>query len=187
MITLPRPPRRAHLRSFWIALCAMLSSSATTIMWFFALPHPLAIPLATGTGLVAVGLMMPEWIRPFYTLWNKVARRVASITRLALMGICYFVVFVVVAQAGARFTRKRPRSMRTTWTPRGKQAETAGPSFSSVMLKDPTERGWATAYFIWARRTRNCWAIVLLPFLSLLSVLADDDKETLPAHIYTLF
>jgi hypothetical protein len=163
----------------------MLASSAAIIMWFFALPHPLTIPLATGTGLVAVGLIMTEWIRPFYTIWNKVARRVAFITRLALMGICYFVVFVVVGQAGARFTRKRPRSMRTTWTPRGNKAETTAPSFSSI--KDPTERGWATAYFIWARRTDNWWAIVLLPFLSLLSVLADDDKKTVPGHIYTLF
>lgn len=165
----------------------MLASSATIIMWFLALPHPLSIPLATGTGLAAVGLMMTEWIHPFYALWNKVARTVAFITRLALMGICYFVVFVVVAQAGARFTRKHPRSMRTTWTPRGNQAETTGPSFSSMRLKDPTERGWATAYFIWARRTGNWWAIVLLPFLSLLSALADDDKKTLSGHIYTLF
>jgi hypothetical protein len=165
----------------------MLGSSAIVIMWFFALPHPLAIPFATGTGLVAVGLMVPEWIGPFYAIWNKVARRVAFITRLALMGICYFVVFVVVAQGGARFTRKRPRSMRTTWTPRGNQAETSGPSFSSMRVKDLTERGWVTEYFIWARRTGNWWAIVLIPFLSLLSVLADDDKDTLPAHIYTLF
>jgi hypothetical protein len=187
MITLPTPPRRAHLRSFWIALCAILGSSAAIIMWFSALPHPLAIPLATGTGLVVVGLIMTDWIRPFYAIWNWVARRVAYVTRLALMGICYFVVFVVVAQAGARFTRKRPRSMRTTWTPRGNQAETPGPRFSSVTLKDATERGWATAYFIWARRTGNWWAIFLLPFLSLLSVLAHDDKEALPAHIYTLF
>jgi hypothetical protein len=186
MITLPRPPRRAHLRSFWIALCAMLGSSATIILWFFALPHPWTIPLATG-GLVAVGLMMTEWIRPFYAIWNKVARRVAFMTRLALMEICYFVVFVVVGQAGARFSRTRSRSTRTTWIPRGNQAEATGSSFSSVQLKDATERGWATAYFVWARRTGNWWAIVLLPFLSLLSVLADDDKETLPAHIYTLF
>jgi hypothetical protein len=187
MITLPRPPRRAHLRSFWMALCVMLGSSATIIMWFLALPHPFTIPLATGTGLVAVGLIMTEWIRPFYAIWNKVARRVAYVTRLALMGICYFVVFVVVARAGARFPRTRPRSTRTSWIPRGNQDETTGSSFSSVRLKDPTEREWATAYFIWARRTGNWWAIVLLPFLSLLSVLADDDKETLPAHIYTLF
>jgi hypothetical protein len=186
MITLPRPPRRAHLRSFWIALCAMLGLSVTIIMWFFALPHALAIPFATGTALVAVGLIVPEWIGPFYAIWNKVARRVAFITRLALMGICYFVVFVVVRQAGARFTRKRYRSTRTTWSPRGNQAET-GSSFSSMRLEDPTEPGWATAYFIWARRTGNWWAIVLLPFLSLLSVLADDDRKTLPAHIYTLF
>jgi hypothetical protein len=165
----------------------MLSSSATIIMWFFALPHPLAIPLAIGTGLVAVGLIMPEWVRPLYAIWNKVARRVASVTRLALMGICYFVVFVVVAQGGARFARKRPGSMQTTWIPRRNQAEAVASSFSSESLKDPAERGWATAYFIWARRTGNWWAIILLPFLFLLSVLADDDKETLPAHIYTLF
>jgi hypothetical protein len=165
----------------------MLGLSATIIMSFFALPHPLTIPLATGTGLATVGLMMTEWIRPFYDIWNKLARRVAYVTRLALMGICYFVVFVVVGQAGARFTRTRPRSMRTTWTPRGNQAETPGSSFSSMRLKDPTERGWATEYFIWARRTGNWWAIVLLPFLSLLSVLADNDRKTLPAHIYTLF
>jgi hypothetical protein len=187
MITLPKPPRRAHLRSFWIALCAMFWSSATLIMWFFALPHRFTIPLATATGLIAVGLIMPRWIGPFYAIWNKVARAVAYVTRLALMGICYFVVFVVVAQAGARFTRKRPRSMGTTWTPRGNQAETPGPRFSSVTLKDATERGWATAYFIWARRTGNWWAVVLLPFLFLLSVLADEDTKTLPAHIYTLF
>jgi hypothetical protein len=185
MITLPTPPRRAHLRSFWIALWAMLASSAAIVMWFFALPHPLTIFLAVG--LVAIGLMMTKWISPFYAIWNKVARRVAFITRLALMGICYFVVFVVVALAGARFTRKRSRSMGTTWTPRGNHSETPGPRFSSVTLKDATERGWATAYFIWARRTGNWWAVVLLPFLFLLSVLADEDTKTLPAHIYTLF
>ena len=187
MITLPTSPHRTHLRSFWIAICAMLGSSATIFMWFFALPHAFAIPLATGTSLLAVGLIMPQWIWPFYAIWNKVARRVASITRLALMGICYFVVFVVIGRAGARFAQNRSPSMQTTWSPRGHQAETSEPSFSSATVKHIAERGWATAYFTWARRSGNWWAIVLLPFLSLLSVLAEDDRKALPAHIYTLF
>jgi hypothetical protein len=166
----------------------MLASSATIIMWFFALPHPLTIPFVTGISVVTIGVVMTEWIRPIYAVWNnKVAHRVALITRPALMTICYFIVFLVVAQAGARFTRNRPRSMRTNWTRRANQPEVTGSSLSPTRLNDPADRGWATAYFIWARRTGNWWAIVLLPFLFLLSVLAEDDRKTLPGHIYTLF
>jgi hypothetical protein len=46
---------------------------------------------------------------------------------------------------------------------------------------------WTKAYFHWARSTGNLWAVVLLPFLSLLSLLAEDEDETLPAYVYTLF
>ena len=184
MITLPAPPRRAHLRSFWVALCTMLGISASVCMCILALPHPLAIPAGTIVCLVAVGLVMTEWIRPLYGAWNWGARLVARGTRLLLMSICFFIVFAAVGLAGARFDRALSMSPASSWVRRRTQD---GEENLSPFAEKPNGTMQMNAYLHWARSSGNLWAVVLLPFLFLLSVLAEDEDDTLPAYVYTLF
>jgi hypothetical protein len=187
MITLPAPPRRAHLRSFWFALCTMLGTSATVCMYILALPHPLAIPAVTVVCLVAVGLVMTEWIRPLYGAWNRGARLVARGARLLLMGICFFIVFAAVGLAGARFGRAVSMSPASSWVRRRTEDGEEDLSPFAAKSNGSMRMKWTKAYFHWARSTGNLWAVVLLPFLSLLSLLAEDEDDTLPAYVYTLF
>ena len=80
MITLPTPPRRAHLRSFWIALSIILGLIVLFFLRLLSYGHPQLLALATVFGFVIAGVIFPEWVRPFYSLWNKAARRVARST-----------------------------------------------------------------------------------------------------------
>ena len=110
---------------------------------------------------------------------------VARVTGRLLMGICFFIAFGAVGLAGARYSRKLPTSPLSGWTRRGPQTgkENSAPS----ARRGINEAAWLRAYVRWARRSGNLWAIVLIPFLSLLSLLAKDEDDTLPTNIYTLF
>lgn len=165
----------------------MLGLSATIFMYVLAVPHPVAIPLSTVVCLVAVTLVMTEWIRPLYAAWNKAARWVARGARLLLMGVCFFIVFVAVAQGGARFGGTLSTSTASNWVRRRTKVGGDNPPPFAEKPNGSIQMKWTKAYFLWARSSGNLWAIVLLPFLSLLSLLAEDEDDTLPANVYTLF
>ena len=185
MITLPEPPRAAHLRSFWFALSAIFGMSTASCLHVLSVPHSLAISAATALLLVGAGIFGADWIRPFYTVWNRGARLVARVTSGLLIGICFFIAFGAVGLAGARYSRKLPTSALSGWTRRGPQIgnENIAPCARTGIKKAE----WLCAYVCWACRSGNLWAIVLIPFLSLLSLLAKDEDETFPTNVYTLF
>jgi hypothetical protein len=58
---------------------------------------------------------------------------------------------------------------------------------ASVAVDGSKNPGWARAYLGWARHSGNGWAIVLLPFLGLLSLFAEDEEEPISVQNYTLF
>ncbi len=185
MLTLPEPPRAAHLRSFWLALSMIVGMSTAICLYVLAVPHSLAISSVTVLLFLGANAFGTDWIRPFYTFWNRGARLVARVTGRLLMGICFFIAFGAVGLAGARYSRKLPTSPLSGWTRRGPQTgkENSAPS----ARRGINEAAWLRAYVRWARRSGNLWAIVLIPFLSLLSLLAKDEDDTLPTNIYTLF
>jgi hypothetical protein len=186
MITLPVQPRRVHLISFWVALCVMLGISAAVCMYVLALPYPLAIPVGTVICLVALSVVMADWIQPLYTSWNRGAHWVAGGTRRLLMGVCFFIVSVV-ALGGARFCRVAPRSTASNWSRRRPEIGEENLSPFAQKPNGSVQMKWMNSYFRWARSSGNLWAVVLLPFLLFLSLLAKDEDDTLPAYVYTLF
>ncbi len=152
--------------------------STAICLHVLAVPHSLAISAITVLLLVGAGFFGTDWIRPFYTVWNKGAGLVARVASRLLMGVCFFIVFAAVGLAGARFSRKPPTSASSGWNRRGPQVgeENNAPSAGAGIK----EAVWMRAYVRWARRSGNLWAIVLLPFLSFLSLLAKDEDDTLP-------
>jgi hypothetical protein len=185
VITLPVLPRQAHLRAFWFALCLLVAVSAIICMRLVALSYSwtYAILLCVALTLV-IGLAETDWIRPVYLGWNNVTQFVAGAARRSIMGIC-FAIIVLVSLAGARFCRRELTA--SGWEPRPTQAapENLSP-FAEPSTCFQSMSGLA-AYLHWARRSNNLWAVILLPFLWALLLLAKDEDDTLPAYIYTLF
>ena len=152
-------------------------------MHFVALSYSWTYAILICVALILViGLAGVDWIRPVYLGWNNITQYVAGAARRLVMGICFFIIFLV-SLGGARF-RRQGSAAASGWEPHradGNFSPFAAPSdhFQSM--------SGVAAYFHWARRSNNLWAVVLLPFLWVLFLLAKDEDDTVPAHVYTLF
>ncbi len=177
MIGLPAQPRAAHLRAFWFSVCAMCGMAGALCLALFDVQNALSISALATLFLLIPGAANPDWIRPLYSTWNRASRLVSREVSRVLTGICFYIVFALVALAGARFARKIPKPMASGWQPRRTQ--------ESVSNKQRLQ--WIRAYALWAHQSGSRWALVLLPFLSFLSVVAKVEDEAPPAHVYTLF
>jgi hypothetical protein len=185
MITLPVPPRAAHLKSFWLAFSMMLGTGTAICLHVLAVPHLLAISAVGVLLLVGTSVFATDSIQPLYTVWNRGARFVGRVARRLVLGVCFFIVFAGVGLLGARFGRKVPNRASSGWDRR--RPAIGEENRSPLAEKRLTRVAWMPAYVRWARRSGNLWAVVLIPFLSLLSLLAEEEEDTLPAFVYTLF
>jgi hypothetical protein len=178
-------PRYAQLRAFWSALCILLGLGAIICGFVATLPFSWTCMIVFAIILLlATGLVRPDWIQPLYVGWNTLTDYVAAGARRLLLAICFLVVSMV-SLAGARF--RRGGATGTCWDSRRLErgAENLSP-FAQPSNHFQSMSG-TRAYFHWARQSNNFWALVLLPFLWVLSLLTRDKDDTLPAHIYTLF
>jgi hypothetical protein len=177
MIGLPAQPRAAHLRAFWFSICTLGGMVAALFLVLFDVPNALFISGLAGVFLLVPGLAMPNRIRIFYSTWNRASRLVSREVSRILTGICFYVVFAVVALAGARFARKVPKPVISGWQRRRPRES----------VNKQQRLNWVDTYVLWARQSGSFWALMLLPFLSFLSVVAKVEDEAPPAHVYTLF
>ncbi len=187
-IVLPSPPRRTRLISFWLV------SSAASGGLVGILSALLVAPVWSGTGIVLAlamgvsGFLWPQFISRPYQVWNRLARYFASGASLVLMGVCYFVIFVVVGRVGSSLQILRPTSSSSLWLPRETLTPAAYFHQYDVMVNGFPPTGWVRSYFSWALGSGNVWAVCLIPFLLLLKSLQVDQKGSSSlSNIYTLF
>ncbi len=184
---IPLHPRRAWLQGFWIVMCVMnglligvLLALQWGAMW-------MTMGVLAGALLSSIGFLVPTVIRGPYRLWFRVTDFYFRIVRLAVKAVCYFVVFVVVGCTKSSLLFERPTAMATIWVPRCTLPVTNYPHEYEGETGGAKPRPWVSVYLSWARSSGNGWAIVLLPFLLLLSVLEPEQERFFPAGIYTLF
>jgi hypothetical protein len=187
-LILPASPRRAWLMSFWLV------SSAASGVFVGLLSALLIAPAWIGTGVILAiamavpGLLWPRFVSQPYQAWNRLARYFARCARLALMGICYFVIFVAVGRAGSSLQLRRRSATPSLWLPRGTLASAAYFYQYDATAKGRPQTGWLRSYLSWALGSGNLWAVCLVPFLLLLKPLqADQDGSRFLTNIYTLF
>jgi hypothetical protein len=185
MITLPAQPRAAHLRAFWFALCALIGLGTGIFLIFVDVHHGLAIWTISIVFLLLSGMVAPDRVQRFYLMWNRGARFVSREISRILMAVCFFIIVAAVGLAGARFARKVPEPVSSGWQRRGPERQDDNlPSFPG-QANEKAE--WVRAYMHWTRRSSNLWALVLLPFLMLLSLVSKVEDDAPPTHVYTLF
>jgi hypothetical protein len=176
MLTLPAPPRRGLLLGFWISISLFIGLLIALVHWLVA--------IITVAALLLVGCCCPALLAFAYRAWNYVARRFSRIATALLTSICFFVVITVVGRSGKRLPLTLAAGTGSLWVKRGQIPSNA--YFAQHNGTTPPN-GTGSAFFMWAIRSNNTWAVSLLPFLAVLSALAEEDEKHVAANIYTLF
>lgn len=184
-LTLPSEDRRTIVRSFWL----VFSLAFGTVVWLvgWKLYLRLALPLGLMGGLVS-GLLVfvrEKFVRRLYHAWNRrLVSPFNSVASRAVMGICFFLIFLATGRSGSRLSFDTKAG--TTWTRRSSLPANAY-ELPYAREGSTAGTGWIQAYLQWTVRSGNAWAISLIPFLWFLRLLADDEHKAVEANIYTLF
>ena len=186
MITLPYPPRRAHLVSFWLTMSMLSGLVCGGLTSLLISPRWIVLGLIVTLGMALPGLLRPEVATKPYKVWNRLARTFGRGARFLLMSICYFVI-LVVGQTGSSIGLSRPNCAGSLWVPRRTLARETYAHQHAASTRTSPSNNWIRAYTSWALRSGNLWAVVLLPFLILLMTVEPEVRTTHPANIYTLF
>lgn len=122
-----------------------------------------------------------------YEAWNRLARLFVRIARLALMGVCFYIVLGTVGRAGSRLALRRPNPDQSLWTSRTTLLPESYIHQYSIPQEGTSPKGWIGSYFSWVRHSGNLWALFLLPFLALLWTVESRKERSSTPDIYTLF
>lgn len=186
-MVVPVHPRRAWLQSFWIVTCSTsgffvggLLAVQLGSMW-------LAAGLLAGGLLSYIGFLFPAVTLGPYRLWFRILDLYCRVVRLAVKVVCFFVIFVIVGRRKSSLCVDRPTDKASIWLPRTTLPSANYPHEYEGEIGPARLRSWVSVYAAWARSSGNGWAITLLPFLLLLSLLEPEQERAFPAGIYTLF
>jgi hypothetical protein len=182
MLTLPAfPPRRAWIWAFWLAFslsagvsCALLLAATISWQWVIAAP-------AIAGLLLFAGWIDARIVEYPYRAWNKLAREFTRVGRLWVLAVLYYGVFMPVGWAGSLMRVAAPKSGESLWTEHS-------PFCEDIRFSACGTQKWLTAYLSWCRPSRNRWAIWLVPFLLLLTILETEEQtDSVPTNTYTLY
>jgi len=186
-IILPSQPRRAWLLGFWLSICALTGSTVALFLLVAVSPGWAGLVFVVAVLVALVGFMQPDAILAPYRLWNNLARFFARGARFLIMGVCYFVIFAIVRLAGSSLRLAPPAANESLWTPKMKSGPDEYAYQYHVSVEAPSTSSWVPSYISWAKQSANWWALSLLPFLTILSLLDEDGDKAFPPNLYTLF
>jgi hypothetical protein len=179
MLTLPAPPRRAHLAAFAGALGLVGGVALGALLGVAASPAWAALGPGLGTVLAAVGVLRPRAVAPLYAAWSGLEARYRRVARLAVKAAAFLPLVAMGPGGDARLGLAAPEPARSLWLPRTPDADAPGVGAA--------RGGLVRSYAGWAARGGRWWTLALLPFLVLLAAIDADTEPTLPTQTYTLF
>jgi len=160
-----------------VVLAAMAGPS-----WFL-------LPVGVFIGLAFIGLSWESIQLKLYRAWNRAADFVRKEGFRWTLHLSHSILLRAIGPEGSKFdAHVAHHSIPTGWTSYqagfspGASAGQRGP------IDEATKKSWTRNYVEWARNDDNRWALLLLPFLLMLSLFSQDEEEaTPPSNIYTLF
>jgi hypothetical protein len=184
MMLLPTPPRRATLRAFGLAISVGAGIIIAAAGAGMGIPYWPAAGAIVAAVLAMVGWAWPRVVEHPYHYWNRMAKRYAAVARLALTGLCFFVV-VAAGRAGSRAMMgpvqgsgwfRRPTLPAATYL--SPSRESGGRRLAAGSLGD---------LIGWSRESRSWWALSLVPLLGLLNLVQTSERGSFGGDIYTLY
>lgn len=113
-------------------------------------------------------------------IFSKIARRARKLIRSYILAVIYFVMLPIIALAGSKLALTN--SGKSGWREWGMRSE-------PPLVKKQSGKSWILRYLAWAFRTKNIWAISVLPFILILK--GAEEPSGAPSEeslmIYTLF
>lgn len=184
---LPIQPRRAYCQGFWIGLCFVVGAAMVVAAAAADKPGWLMGIVVGVIAAAGVGYWVPDLVRRPYAAWSLATEAYARIVRLLIKVICFFLVFVAVGRGGSELVLDRKSTRGSMWVPRGVTPREHFAQDYEGAGDNSSERAWIGSYIRWAKNSGNLWAVMLLPFLVLLSVFEPEEERSFPDNIYTLF
>lgn len=185
MINLPKYPRRAMLQATGVTVSLAVGVMASLVaIWGEARWAMFCVVLGGMLGLLAY--RFPKSYAGLYRVcWVGIQCYVRG-ARWFVKAVCFFLLFVIVGQGGSALALSRPAE-GTMWGRRDSLTrEEFAQEYEGAEKRHPVQ-SWIVTYVRWANMSGNRWAVLVLPFLVLLSVLEERGESEFPQNIYTLF
>ena len=186
-IFLPSRPRRAFLKSFGLTVAFVVALMMATISWQTGSLLLVLGGVPAALALAVSATLRPEWWLVLYRVWNKLGLVYATAARPFLLLVCYYTIFPVLRFLGSSFISFPAVSPESAWVQRGTLPVTMYGSQHHAVQDQAGVCGWVRSYTSWAMRSKQPWALALLPFLIFFSLLERGKDTSYPADIYTLF
>jgi hypothetical protein len=183
---LPYPPRCSWLVAFLASVSLTVAAWTSLLLYFVLGGVGVVLGIAAGLFFAACGFLSPQFLSLLYRAYNKVARVITAWAITWVSFVCYFVVFRTMSFFGSRLNVDPDARRKSTWAPVNSVRTICG--FEDV--SSAGSRGWIGNYLSWCMQSKNLWALCLLPFLFLLSLVepsSENKTGTVPENIYTLY
>jgi hypothetical protein len=186
MLALPERADTSAYRAFALALCALGGGGAA---WLLGVVWGLSAALAASALAVVVatsGFAWPRSVRPLYTFWDRAARKFSRLALAATLRVIFYIVIAAVGRAGERMQLSAPAAGASLWNARETRDPATYGSESAGAEATPSA-SWALGFARWAVRTRQPWALCLLPFLWLVRCFDSERRTLVQSNVYTLY
>jgi hypothetical protein len=180
-LNVPMQDSRLILRSFWLIISFVFASTVSLAGWAFHLPFPWTAGAVLFLLVASLVLVREKLVRRLYHAWNnRIVTPLSNFASALVLRICLLVVFTATGRAGSRLRLRGVAG--SMWQPHD-----SGPSNGRAQTQSSRPRGWIRNYLQWAIRSRNGWAVFLIPFFCLLRMVSTEEERAAAGNIYTLF
>lgn len=186
MILLPIA-RPAYLKSFALGVSFLGAVIMGVILWWFGFEGALRVAAIVAIGGSTIGVAQPAAVTKLYGYWNTLARYFARGARWLLMAICFYIVFAAVGRTGTSLNLLRATVDRSLWTPKKPVSSKAFHHEHDANGDSEPGENWLASYYLWAKESKQIWALTLLPFLGMLAAVEIYVDRRFPSGVYTLF
>ncbi|OHA26496.1 MAG: hypothetical protein A3C06_02875 [Candidatus Taylorbacteria bacterium RIFCSPHIGHO2_02_FULL_46_13] len=169
---------KRNVRALWFSVFIFL-----LLLYLIAicLTFPIPYPFWTLVILTVLFFGVPYSIKKFaYKVWPKVSSRVSKFGKKYTLRVIYSIVLPLIRLAGTNLTVQKT-TMATLWQNWEQK--------NQQVISKQSGNHWLVHYITWAYRSRNLWALFLLPFITILRNLEEspDDQPPEALLLYTLY
>lgn len=183
MIYLPLPATDVRLKSLWLVM-----SLGVGLLLSYPLSLLLTIPWLILTPAFIFLIAIPGMVRPqnatlLYRMHNAGARIFSHYAKEFLLLVCFCIMSIALGKKFSTLNSTSLLECQSHWSLRGTQDVE-----KETIIIDVKPKGLVRNFGHWTMTSGYWWMILLLPFLTLLSIFESEPRTyRVPDNIYTLY